>query len=625
MTEPNDQQSDFSTGRWRIACVFVLAAAILIYAGSWTGALVWDDHYLVDGSAIGGGKSLLSCFTTPFLNHYFRPLISVFFFFERKLWHDSPLGYRIVSTLLHAAATGLLLGLLRDAFDSRRAALAGTLLFALQPVQIGAVAWIGGRTDALCEIWLLLFGWCLVRAAQTVSARRGKLLGWAVIFFTLAVFTKEQTLALLPLVPLAFRCWKPRDGANLSNSEFVFTLPFAAICGVYLVLGYHLGMPRPSFFPLSMGEYFAQAGQILAYYTLVLLVPTPQLLHTLSLGALEQAGAWPVVLGYCSLAACAFLLWKWRRSNPACAWFLALAVLSLVPVSGFVPLPFLLVAPYRAAIAGIGVAALAGRWLAGSRDRASSPALNRRPSPALPSLILGAILLWQGGLTAWGAIQWRDEVTLFHRIVRADPDGIVTRYILASMVGDRGNYGEAATELEATLQNLFGSDAWKNADTAARAVRDDPRILMRARQNQGSTDEPHIWLAFNYNTLAHVYLKQGQTFAGLAAYRAAEAMTPRDAEIQSGIGYCEGLLGHDDEAVRRMKAALSLDPNQAYAHEWLGRYYVRLANWDAAVPQLRAWAKAVPDSADAKTLLRDAEAQSDRRKSLKSGGLFHQP
>src|SRR5205085_2676786 len=100
-------------------------------------------------------------------------------------------------------------------------------------------------------------------------------------------------------------------------------------------------------------------------------------------------------------------------------------------------------------------------------------------------------------------------------------------------------------------------------------------------------DEPHIWLASIYNTLAHVYLKQNLTVPGLAAYLAGEAMNPKDADIQAGIGYCESLLDNGAEAVKRMKAATAIDQNYAYAHEWLGRYYALAGNWSAAVPEIR--------------------------------------
>jgi tetratricopeptide (TPR) repeat protein len=594
----------------------VVALSILVYAASWGGGLVWDDHFLLDGSAIGGGKSLWNCFTVPFLAHYFRPIVSLDFFFERRLFGYNPIGYRLISTLLHAAATGVLLGLLRDAFGSRRAALCGGLVFAVHPAQVGAVAWIGGRTDALCILWVALLARCLVIAART-PARRGPMLAWSVLWYTLAIFTKEQTLALLPLVPLAFKCWQPRDGVDRPHEKWVFLAPFVAVTILFVVLGWSLGMPRPQPLPGTLANQAAQAGRIMAYYALILLVPTPRLMHLLSLGPFERAGFSAVLLGYGALAVALWLLWRLVRRDRPSAWFLLLSLLSLAPVSGVVPLPFLLVAPYRAAIACIGVSALLGRaaaWaLARKRDATGAKAL----------AVFGiAAVAAYTALTIWGAIQWRDEVSLFERIVRADPDAVVPPYVLGYMYTARSNPAAAAREFEATLRNIFGSDAWKDRDRALAALRDDSAVLARARQNQGMDAPPRLWVASVYNDLAKVYLNEGQTVAALATYQIGEAIDPKNPDIISGIGFCQAAFGHVDEAVRRMRQALAIDPNHAYSHEWLGRHYTQAGDWEKAVKELEAWSKAAPDSADARTMLQDARAQLERRRALESGRLF---
>jgi len=603
--------------RWRWLCLLAMLVSVVVYAGSWTGGLVWDDHYLVDGSAIGGGKSLWNCITVPFLSHYFRPLVSIDFFFERRLWHDNALGYRLVSTALHAATTGLMIGLLRDSFGSRRAALFGAVIFAVHPVQVGAVAWIGGRTDTLCELWLLLFARCLVISAQSVS-RRGPMLAWAVIWYLLALFTKEQSLALLPLVPLAFHCWKPSDGENTRRSEWVLTVPFALMTLLFLVLGWYLGMPRPQSLVGTAMEQLAQAGRILGYYALVLLTPTPTLMHLLSLGPFERAGALSVLFGYAALAgAVALLVRLWQRDRPS-AWFLALTLLSLLPVSGFLPLPFLLVAPYRAAIASIGVAALLGSALARLTTR------ERKPSAARTGWAWagGTLITAYAALTIWGAMQWRDEVNLFQRIIRSDPEAVVPPYVIAYMYNGRSDTLDAARMVEATLQNIFRSDAWKDRDSAMKALREDPKVLQRARQNQGMTSDPHLWLASIYNDLGRLYVHLGQNGAALLTYQIGEAIDPKNPDIISGIGYCQAQFGHDSEAVALMRKALAINPDHAYSHEWLGRYYTRTGDWDQAEKELAAWLKAAPDNSEAQTMLQDARTQIERRRALQSGNLF---
>ena len=71
----------FATG-WRAAYLVTIILSALVYLPAMSGLLIWDDHALIGGYGIGGGKSLGACFSEPFLSHYFRPLVSVSFFID---------------------------------------------------------------------------------------------------------------------------------------------------------------------------------------------------------------------------------------------------------------------------------------------------------------------------------------------------------------------------------------------------------------------------------------------------------------------------------------------------------------------------------------------------------------
>jgi len=93
----------------------------------------------------------------------------------------------------------------------------------------------------------------------------------------------------------------------------------------------------------------------------------------------------------------------------------------------------------------------------------------------------------------------------------------------------------------------------------------------------------------------------------------------------SGLGYVYAANGNDAEAVRRMKRAIELNPYHLYSLEWLSRYYVLHGQWETAERDLVAWLKAAPNNEDAKKLLRDATAQVERLRALRSGTLFRSP
>lgn len=123
--------------------------AVGFYLPALRGALVWDDHMIVSGEAIGGGRSAAACFTQPFLFFYYRPLVSLSFWLDLRLWGASPVHMHMVNLLLHAGSVVGVVALGRRILCDRWAALLAGALFGVHPVMGGSVAWIGGRTDTL--------------------------------------------------------------------------------------------------------------------------------------------------------------------------------------------------------------------------------------------------------------------------------------------------------------------------------------------------------------------------------------------------------------------------------------------------------------------------------------------
>src|SRR5262249_44265299 len=140
-------------------------------------------------------------------------------------------------------ATGLLILLLRDIFQRRSIALLGGALFAVQPAQVAAVGWIGGRTDSLSVVWMLLFAWTLTRAVRSGGTYPALYLLACVLFYALAVFTKEQMLPCLILVPLGFRCWA---GRRSISAIAVSTMPFLGVAVAYGLAYHQLHISRPA-------------------------------------------------------------------------------------------------------------------------------------------------------------------------------------------------------------------------------------------------------------------------------------------------------------------------------------------------------------------------------------------
>jgi tetratricopeptide (TPR) repeat protein len=358
-------------------------------------------------------------------------------------------------------------------------------------------------------------------------------------------------------------------------------------------------------------EIAAQAGRTMTYYFLLLMAPTPRWMHTISLNVLEQAGWWPVGLGSLVLGVAFWLIVRWWRRAPAAAWFMAFTVLAILPVSNFLPLTFLLAAPYRAAFAGFGLAGVLGWAFSAIIEKAGSTVYrSRTPSPpsipALPFSLLTFLLVWQVMLSVWGAVQWRSESRIFSRFVEYDPDNIVANYIYSFTFDKENGYEQSAELKEKVLTLMFGSEAWRNGPEAAFALRNDPRILRRAMQNQGTDGDAVAWIVSIYAEAGNMRIKASQMDRAVAIYHAGETLRPRDVGINVGLGYCAGQTGNSAEEIRRMRIALQEDSTKTYAHTRLGYAYAKQGEWSAARDEFAIWLKAEPSNDEAKQALEEA-------------------
>ncbi len=562
-----------SNALFRIGWCFAVAMAVAVHIGTWSGPLIWDDTDLVwdpalpgGGSAVGGGDTFWHCFTRPFLWNYYRPLVSASFYIEHHLFGRNPLGYHVSNSLIHALATALLVPLLVAAFRRRRVAVAGAVLFAVHPVHVSAVAWIGGRTDALCSLWAALFAWTLIRSARTTGRARAGWVAASTLAYLLALFTKEQMLAALPLVPLAYACFKPAEGSNRRGAGWVATVPFAVAAMLFLYAGTHLGMPKVPPPRVDRITQMAMAGWTWIHYARVMTVPTPGLLYTFSMSGYERAGWAGGWLGWILAAGVVAAFGLLMRAHRPAAWFVALVVLLLGPVSNLTPMWFLLLAPYRAALSVIGACALLG-WLVGFDCRRQREAAW---AGAAALVLLGT---WYVGVTVASLPPWRDEQRLFQTIVDCDPDSVLGNYMRARYFLGVGDETKAVPYVERMLRWLYRSDAWTRPDDAVRAALNDRALRQRVLQHQGSAADPRIFLNTVFTQRGFGESRLGDYATARLSFETAERLNPGTADTNVGLGYLCYLERNFVEAEKHYLVAINAWPTRPDARLLLAQTY----------------------------------------------------
>ncbi len=190
------------------ALLWVVSLAVLANLNVLNNGVALDDESIIQNlTAPSTWRDLL--LPSP-AAPYYRPLISLSYLLDYKIWGRNPFGFHLSVLIGHAINTALVFLLSRRLFLARgagdftqptlnRLSLVIASLFAVHPVHAEAVAWIPGRSDVFCATFMLSSLFLYLYSRQTQK-------GWAfavsMAAFLLALLTKEIAVGLVLLFPL---------------------------------------------------------------------------------------------------------------------------------------------------------------------------------------------------------------------------------------------------------------------------------------------------------------------------------------------------------------------------------------------------------------------------------------
>jgi len=140
---------------------------------------------------------------------FYRPILRLTFMFDAQFGEGAIIFMSHFSNmLLHIMAMLLLFILLLKLKIKKEIAFLFTLFFSVHPLTAQTVAFISGRNDALLAIFVFP---TLIFFINFLESKKKKDLIWHLLFFSLALFTKE-TAIILPIICtvyiLIFENWK---------------------------------------------------------------------------------------------------------------------------------------------------------------------------------------------------------------------------------------------------------------------------------------------------------------------------------------------------------------------------------------------------------------------------------
>jgi tetratricopeptide (TPR) repeat protein len=561
-----------------------------------SGDFIWNDSDYVTAPALRSVDGLVRIWTKLGATEQYYPLLHSAFWVEHRLFGDRPLGYHVITLLLHAGSAVLFGLILRRLLAGEGAPPGGTplgsgqpaigggsdrlgstwlqgsagvawlaaLLFALHPVHVESVAWITEQKNTLSLA-------CYLAAAavylQFDSTRRPRAYFGALTLFVCSLACKTVT-ATLPAALLVVFWWKRgRLDWRRDVRPLLPWLVLGAAAGLFSswVERTYLGAHGESFDLPFVGRALV-AGRAIWFYAGKLVWPFG-LNFIYPRWTVEAAVWWQWLFPLGVLAAGAALWALRRRTRAPLAAFLLFAG-SLFPVLGFVNLygtRFSWVWDHWQYLPDLGPLALAAAGLTAASRLATK--YFRWLGPGLVT----ALALLLGALTWSHCGMFRDEPTLYRMTLARNPGCWMAHYNLG-LVWSRSpaRFNDAIAEFEETLRlKPDHSGAHNNLGLAwaqlPGRLPDAIAQFEEALRLQPGHVEAHINLG---NAWAQM---PGRSNDAIIQFKEALRLQPDSVEAHNNLGLVWAQLpGRLPDAIAQFEEALRLQPDSAEAHDNLG-------------------------------------------------------
>src|SRR5271170_5600950 len=427
--------------RTRVA--LLAGVAILVYVNVLLNGFTLDDGIYVLGNKAVTSFNLKGLFEPLAYNNVFRPL--TFFSFAVNWWLNGakPIGYNVVDLLLNAAAVVLLYLVLRTLLENMPhgeiIAWVAALLFAVHPIHTEAVASIANRSETLAA-GLLFAAWLFHLHEKPVPA---------VVFFVLALFSKESAVVFLPLVVVGDYARGEMQSRAKYASLAVTTALYLAL--LWKVQGGRFGELYVSFLDNPLLHLPAKIRTLnalrIGWKYVALLVYPAHLSSDYSYNAIPLYTRWkpalPAILA--TMVLFSFLGWAfWTKRRD---WFLAIAIfLFAFAVTCNILVPTGTIMGERLMyLPSIGFCLLVALlWIR----------LENRQQK-LAWVVLAILVPVLGARTFARNRDWRDNYSLFAADVQSSPGSAKLHANLGGQYMYRGQLDDASRELRTAL-GIYG-------------------------------------------------------------------------------------------------------------------------------------------------------------------------
>jgi tetratricopeptide (TPR) repeat protein len=445
---------------------FLAFAAFFVYANALPNGFVWDDEeQVVNNVVIRDMRNLPLVITSSTFyaggaglrGGFYRPLVTLFYFINYRLWGPNATGFRLVQLVFHIANVLLLYYLLKKIFSNQGfahgdlAAGLAALLFAVHPANVESVVYVGSIGETMYAFFVLL---ALLVFARGVHSNRDIDKKTLAVFFGLVflgLLAKETAVVALPLAYLYWLVLKPQKDINLK-----FIAGSALVLGVYVLL--RQGLARISamaihFAPISSATIFERLitvpYEVVSYLGIIFFPRILSISRHFVVSAITDPRFWASLI-FLALVLAAGSFYTRKTRSKLFAFFMLWFFVALLPELNIYPLDMTLAerwlyVPIMGVLAAISMVLVS--------FIASMPK-NYKPAAVIGLAVIVCIL---GVRTVARNENWKDGLTLYSHDAaleaQASPQG---SYDLENNLGVElfraGRIDEARTHFERSIE-----------------------------------------------------------------------------------------------------------------------------------------------------------------------------
>jgi len=541
--------------KWALIDKTVLLPALLIIAaGLWVfwpalrGDWLWDDDILITNNTelrswSGFGHIWLA---TPATEYW--PLSWTALWIEWHLWGNHPLGYHLVSLVLHLGSSFLIWRLF--ARLGLRGGWIGGLLFVIHPLVVESVAWISEIKNTLSlPLFLLSFDAWL--DGESKQKNTGYLRS---IFYYLAAMLTKTSTVMLPLVLLLYGWWKRGE---ITRQETRRVIPYGIIALGLGLLTIYCQSNSVTAGTIKMDGYFERllgAAMAVCFYLGKFLWPMELL--PIYPGWNFDPPSLIQVLPIPLLIALTIGLWTQRKSWGRHVLFgFGFFALNLLPVLGLMKMNYLSISLVADHLAYLPMIGLLGLVVAGVEQAEQRFIGNFRP---VGEVVLASVLM----LLAWKSHHYAEKFinqeTLWTYELSRNPRAYLAHNNLGVVFMQRGQVPEAIEQYQQTLQlKPDYAEAYNNLGNALRRVGRVPEAIKSFQQalqiRPGFAEANYNW--------GNVLLGADRKEEAIEQYEQALRLKPDLAEAHNNLGIALARTGQIPEAIEHFQQALQFNPN----------------------------------------------------------------